>query len=108
MEEGNTIKITEGLRKVINERMEHLTKHNRHPMDDVLNNPDRQLIRAAKTLMHSEGSRFLAYKLPNGWDKDAYDKMFNKSLIDRLVIAASLIVAEIDRLELEENMKTVK
>lgn len=86
-----------GQELVIKERKEHFSKHGITVEKDSDKNCTGQLKEGARKLMAK--SKDLVDFPPEDWDKTLWAKMCNKSYKDRLVIAASLIIAEIDRLQ---------
>lgn len=60
---------------------------------DRENNRQGQLVMAATAVLNGHGKR------PAGWDAAIWDKQMNKPLEERLVIAGSLILSELERLE---------
>lgn len=89
-----------GLADLINERKEHIFKHHRTIEHDVEQNTDRQLTHSALMLLaadYEEGIDSASY--PEGWDHDKCNHMLAKPYRARLVIAAALLLAEIDRID---------
>ena len=73
-----------------------MTKHGRTLEHDAEFNKDGQLVDAAINLILGATS----WEAPQNWDNQAlWDKMREKPLKERLVIAGALIAAEIDRLD---------
>lgn len=97
---------TTGIEMIAKERQEQIFKHGRTVEQDVLQNKRGQLIEAVRQLIRPENERdgiertFNAegYSPPINWDVKIFDKMMSKSRVERLVIAAALLAAEIDRL----------
>jgi hypothetical protein len=91
LEQLKTIKPETGLDMVIHERRRHFelgfdTDH------DLKCNNDEQLLNAAQGLIdHKYGY------IPDEWDEELVNNMMSKPRNERLAIAASLIIAEIDR-----------
>lgn len=85
-----------GIEMIAQERKEQIEKHGRTVESDVNNNPDGVLRLAARELITF--IRGTEDRVPDGWDKDIWEKMAKKNVIERLVIAGALIAAEIDRL----------
>ena len=85
-----------GIEFVIRERHDHAQKHGHTVDHDIENNDSGQLIRAASVLIEKNPD---VGEMPAYWDNDHCSKMVSKPYTERLVIAASLIVAEIDRLQ---------
>lgn len=89
--------------KVIAERLSHIVKHGKTIMFDLENNSERQLsigaalIAARDEFTDSFGEPILY--TPKGWNQEQYQKMLDKPYRERVVIAASLLLAEIDRLD---------
>ena len=93
-----------GLESVSKERQDQLTKHKRSIEDDIKYNYQYQLVDAASVLsmpvpddMIKIYQESYADNLPEGWDKEIWKKMVMKPYRERLIIAAALLVAEIDR-----------
>lgn len=86
-----------GIELIAKERDEHVTKHSINIGMDLLHNTKGQLSVAAGILsqMHIPENMDL---IPTDWDKQLWDKMLNKPYKERLIIAGSLIAAELDRL----------
>jgi len=81
------------------ERNEQQTKHGKTTKIDVIENPNGELIQGAKAIIDGDLMAF-----PSNWKATFVNKMVNKPLKERLVIAAALLAAEIDRLQyLEDN-----
>jgi hypothetical protein len=74
------------------ERHEHFTKHHIMVQDDVLKNPNGELITGAKALIDNLNV------FPKNWDPKICKHMLDKTKRERLVTAGALIAAEIDRL----------
>lgn len=95
-----------GIELIVKEREEQLNKHGRTVEEDVKFNSNEQLREAALMLILDKNC-FVAedkFYVPNGWDEQITTKMLNKPIKDRLVIAAALLAAEIDRLNyIEQN-----
>jgi hypothetical protein len=90
---------TSGAELIAIERQEQIEKHGRTIEKDVKENSEAQLKHAARKLISSAMERETG--CPKGWNQNIYNKMANKSMIQRLVIAGALIAAEIDRLNAE-------
>jgi hypothetical protein len=89
------------------ERHQHSMKHGRTVEHDAEFNGENQLARAAAFLSQPDFSSFtpdtLIFHTPSGWDYHDWEKMCSKPYKERLVIAASLLVAEVDRLDFMEK-----
>lgn len=83
-----------GIELIAQERAEQIGKHGFTIEDDIVNNRFNQLIEGATILMRSNPK---IKDLPFRWDKERWRKMIVKPYKERLVIAAALIAAEIDR-----------
>lgn len=91
-----------GIDLIAKERAEQLTKHNRTIAEDVRLNRHHELRRGAIALIAGEGEG--SYKdLPSNWDVAACRKMILKSYKERLIIAAALLAAEIDRIQASDS-----
>lgn len=92
------IKDRTGIERIALERAEQFGKHERNIERDVRENSDQQLrIGAIRLLFEEPGG------CPMGWNKELWLKMTNKPLRERMVIAAALLAAEIDRLSYLED-----
>lgn len=92
-----------GIELITKERDEHFTKHGLNVGMDVLHNNEHQLAFAAEKLCVPilDVPSFFP---PENWSEKLWDKMTSKTYKQRLIIAGSLIVAEIDRLNaIEDN-----
>lgn len=87
-----------GIELIAQERQEQIEKHGRSVELDTVLNGDNQLSYAAVLLLKKDTHSYLNRKMPIGWDKDIWDKMFDKPRKERLIIAGALIAAELDRL----------
>jgi hypothetical protein len=94
-----------GIELIAKERQEQIKKHGRTVDVDVQYNstPTKYngmmpLIMGATRLLDS------AFKWsPDYWNQDIFEHMISKNYKERLVIAAALIAAEIDRIQEIEN-----
>ena len=86
-----------GIDKIKEERLEHLSKHKRSVLRDVKENSTGQLREGARKLLVHHPETLTEHQ-PEGWDKKLWAKMCNESYEKRLIIAGSLIAAEIDRI----------
>jgi hypothetical protein len=84
-----------GIDLIAIERKEQFEKHNQTIENDIIYNNCYQLSKAAVLLISSHDIN----KRPDGWNKEIWEKMFNKSYKERLIIAGALIAAEIDRIQ---------
>lgn len=90
-----------GIDLIKQEREEHFSKHNRTIESDQKNNTEYQLTDAAQVLStyyQDEDIDFFAEYPPIGWNAENWKAMVAKSYKERLIIAGSLIAAEIDRI----------
>lgn len=85
-----------GIELIAIERQEQIEKHRRSVTTDVIHNDKGQLRVAANRLTQS-GASTSGY--PTNWNQDLWNKMRNKPIKERLIIAGALIAAEIDRLQ---------
>lgn len=88
-----------GIELITKERQEQIEKHGRTPQYDIEVNNDEQLTEAAFVLMAEIPDDIKPELCPEGWDEAIWIKMVNKPYKDRLITAAALIAAEIDRLQ---------
>jgi hypothetical protein len=75
------------------EREEQIMKHKFSIAYDVDKNTEGQLVEGALALLTLDFSLF-----PETWDKTMCEHMFNKTYEERLIVAATCIAAEIDRI----------
>jgi len=87
--------LSKSIRDVLKERSEH--KYSL--AHDKLHNDKFQLLDAAKKLLFAEFKDTNASFEPYEWEGKIWWKMLNKSYRERLVISASLLLAEIDRID---------
>lgn len=81
------------------EREEQIKKHGRDVQSDRECNTEGQLVDAAIKLCADDiGGYWPTKTLPVGWNQQVWDKMTNKTYKERLIIAATLIAAEYDRI----------
>jgi L-rhamnose mutarotase len=90
-----TKQVAKSVKDVLRERAEHKYSISQ----DKTNNSKFQLLDAAKKLLFSEFKDTNANYEPYNWDSKVWNKMLNKEYRERLVISASLILAEIDRID---------
>lgn len=90
-----------GIELIAAERQEQFEKHGRTIMKDALENSQRQLVTGAIRLIDTNQS---SPNPPHPWDHAIWDKMINKPYVERLAIAGALIAAEIDRIQLTEEI----
>ena len=87
-----------GIDLIRQERKEQIAKHQHTIYKDVVKNSDGQLrVAAIMLLLNNENSI-----APQGWDINVWKKMLSKPYKDRLILAAALIAAEIDRYQIEQ------
>lgn len=94
-----------GIELMSQERQEHFSKHNRSVEGDKQQNIEYQLPDAAGALIAPvpEGMEESYVNInkdypPVGWNHEIWEGMLKKPYKDRLIIAGSLIAAEIDRI----------
>lgn len=85
-----------GIELIAIERDEQVSKHKLTTALDVRHNKKRQLRAAAHALI---GDKAIMQQAPDGWSKVIWKKMIKKPVKQRLIIAAALIAAEIDRIQ---------
>jgi hypothetical protein len=88
---------TKGVRRLIKERHEQITKHGRTIRWDIDRNRSRQLVSAAVMLTHPSTTSFDVP--PMGWEQEWWNRIRSKPYQERLIIAAALLTAEYDRLD---------
>lgn len=98
-----------GLYKVGQERREQVTKHGHPVISDLKNYDDGELVQVAGLLVgqvdNYTESEIDGYDCPIHFDRAVFEKMMRKSYEERLVYAASLLCAEIDRVVLRKDME---
>jgi hypothetical protein len=92
-----------GIIAMLNERNDQIHKHGFTVENDVLHNPNGELIIAARALMKELPN---PHDFPEHWGIAFVRKLMRKTLIERYIIAGALIAAEVDRKKyLEEKEK---
>ena len=87
-----------GVELIAQERLEQKTKHNHTIKSDWEQYPDFELAMIAEAVLTADIGR-----IPHNFEVPKYQKMVTKPYEERLVIAAALIAAEIDRLKFTEE-----
>lgn len=90
----------DGVTLIAQERQDQLTIHSRSIEQDIVSNKDGQLAEAAEYLLGIKDN--ITYtqmqdNLPKGWNHIPWFKMCTESRRKRLILAATLIAAELDR-----------
>lgn len=80
------------------ERQEHQSKHGYDLDHDLYVNSENELPRAATIIIDAEHNDIDDWRRLE-WNEKMYLKIINKSRVEQLAIAGSLIAAEIDRLQ---------
>lgn len=101
LEDSNNLSMT-AIDAIIQERKEQLVKHKRSVIRDMQENPNGELIKGAAALLLRESN-----SMPSHWDPDGWLHLLNKPEKERLVVAASLIVAQLDVIEAQEPLKRI-
>lgn len=101
-----------GADQAVEEREDQLMKHQRTPERDYFENTSDQLVKGAIALLHDNDdkdsgvvSEYAATERPCNWNEKTWGHMYAKPRKKRLAIAAALLIAEIDRMEYEEDYK---
>ena len=96
----------DAIKRITKERKEQIQKHGQTIALDVKHNKDGQLLQAAGHLIanhlfvdDNDAKSYHRQCLPKGWKVKNWMHMCNKPKQERLIIAASLIAAEYDRVE---------
>lgn len=93
----------EGAEEIARERGRQFIEHRHSIKDDVLHNPNGELIVAARALMKELPT---THDFPDHWGLAYVRKLILKPLTERYIIAAALIAAEVDRRRyIQEVMK---
>lgn len=82
-----------GVELIADERREQIEKHGYDLTHDLEHEADGQLIVAAQAAILGNDAAF-----PAGWELVAVQKICDKPVKERLIIAGALIAAELDRL----------
>jgi hypothetical protein len=96
-----------GIELIAEERQKQIDKHG-FTGEHYANHPEwydnQQLQYAATTLLMHEFEEVVDTKdnLPDGWDQEWFDDLNSRTRKERLIIAAALIAAELDRLNAKE------
>lgn len=85
-----------GIELIAQERKEQIEKHRRTIKQDVKYNNKMQLRSAAHRLIEICPPPL---DVPKDWNEVMWQKMIEKPMKERLIIAGALIAAEIDRLQ---------
>ena len=92
----------QGIELILLERLEQIEKHGRTVERDRTVNEDQQLrIAAMKLLIKADGfddTEAERRTPPKGWDKAVWRKMITKGYKERMIMAAALLAAEVDRI----------
>lgn len=83
-----------GIIAILNERNDQIHKHGHTVKNDVLHNPNGELVVAARALMKET---CVPHDFPDHWGIAFVRKLCLKPYTDRLVIAGALLAAEVDR-----------
>lgn len=83
-----------GIELIAEERREQIEKHGYDVRHDLDHESDGELIMAAQASILGNGAAF-----PAGWELSVVQKICDKPVKERLIIAGALIAAEIDRLQ---------
>lgn len=95
-----------GIELIAQERKEQIEKHGRTVKHDVNLNNVGQLPLAAGLLLWTKEEDYgsdISACCPTDWYPVFWRRMMKKPYKDRLIIAAALIAAEVDRLQAIEN-----
>lgn len=96
-----------GIELISKERLEQLEKHEVSINNDFQFNNNGQLLKAAQRLIVDDKPlrTVISENPPPNWNKHIWRKMTAKPYKERLIIAGALIAAEIDRLQMEQDVK---
>ena len=84
-----------GIELIAKERHEQIAKHGRTVSRDYTENSNEELVDAATSIIQANPIYW-----PNSWDAQVLAKIRKKGRKEQLAIAAALLAAEIDRLNL--------
>lgn len=90
--------VSAGMTMVGIERHQHISKHGYTADSDKKNN-DGEMVKVAATILLNDKSHY-----PKWWNIAFIEYVAKKTQIEKLVVAASLIISEIDRLIDEEKL----
>ncbi len=91
-----------GIELIAQERAEQIEKHGRTIEKDVAENQLSQLVDGACCLLKTKRSQS---DIPSFWSPEIWQKMIDKSELERLIISGALIAAHIDTLQYESKNK---
>jgi len=94
-----------GIELIAEERRQQIEQHGRTVKADVDFNTGEQLRKAAHRLIEVCPSEL---NPPKGWDGNIWAKMCRKPYLERMVIAGSLLAAEIDRVKYAKRYRSAK
>lgn len=84
----------EGAEEIARERARQFIEHRHSIKDDVLHNPNGELVIAARALMKELCN---PHDFPEHWGIAYVRKLILKPYTERLIIAGALLAAEVDR-----------
>jgi len=94
------MELTDGMSLVLFERMKQLLTVSIE--EDKSRNGSFQLIQASQVLSKLKMTISDEFEIPFGWNEDAWVKLCRKAYKERVIVAAALLIAEIDRVALME------
>lgn len=97
-----------GIQLIQEERVDQMYKHGISMNDDFQRNNEGQLRMATSVLiMKGPFVTFVYQHPPKGWNIHIWKRLLEKPYKERLSIAGALIAAEIDRLQMHEQLTKI-
>ncbi len=94
-----------GVALIAKERMEQLCKHGYNSIDDYTSYKNGELTEMARMLCIKDLRGFnITLNTSHQVDEDLFHKMMSKPFRSRVIIAGSLLAAEIDRINIEDKI----
>lgn len=88
--------ILKGLERIAEEQLEQQVLQAQLDSNEITeSDADQVRLTAMKMICDRD-----THPAPTGWSEEVWNKVFNKTILDRLVLAGTMIVNEIDRLRL--------
>lgn len=95
--------ISSSLGDIIQERTEHIYKHHRDVVDDLNYNPGYTLLNGALYCLTEKDEYY-----PTIWSPEYKKKLNSKSHREKVIIAASLLAAYVDRYDYEQSITSAE
>ncbi len=92
---------SEAVRLIAEKRLRQINVHGHTIKEDVEYNTQSQLATAARVLISGDSIPNKLDRIPSGWDDVIWAEYVNKSYADRLILAATFLAAEYDRINFD-------